>query len=68
MSVPSDLYTRLTATLLRCGPFDSALRAVFADVRISPWRNQIPQAENPDKRVRKAIDLEREQPRGLWYS
>jgi hypothetical protein len=39
--MPSELLSRLQATLLRCGPFDSdsALRAVFVDARITPWRD-----------------------------
>ncbi len=38
-----DLSRRLRETLARCGSFDSdrALRAVFVDARIAPWRDLI---------------------------
>lgn len=62
MSISPGLYTRLQSTLLRCGPFhsDRELRAVFADARISLWRELLPEADNPAGRVRTVIDLLRD--------
>lgn len=62
MSISNDLYTRLQSTLLRCGPFhsDRELRAMFADARISLWRNQLPETDTPTGRVRTIIDLLRD--------
>jgi hypothetical protein len=54
-----DLYSRLRAALLDCGPFGSEgeLRAVFVDQRISPWRNHLPAAGNPMQRVEAIISF-----------
>jgi hypothetical protein len=51
--IPSALYNLLKQALLDCGPFesDAALRAVFVDDRLKPWRNSLPQASNPAARV-----------------
>jgi len=53
----ADLYDRLRHTLLRCMPFDSDadLRTLFTDARLSPWRNDIPQANTPAARARGLI-------------
>ncbi len=58
MGILSDLYQPLLAVLLRCDSFasDNALRAVFADARITSWQYKIPNAESPDERVRKVVD------------
>ncbi len=42
-SLSPELSRRLRDTFSRCGPFDSdrALRAVFVDARIAPWRDLI---------------------------
>lgn len=47
----------LSDTLLRCGPFYSAreLNAVFADIRLYPWRYNVPDASNPKSRVQALI-------------
>jgi two-component system NtrC family response regulator len=49
----------LIETLIACGPFtdDQALRALFVDARISPWRNQLSQSSTPISRVRMVIEL-----------
>jgi len=46
-SIESNLYRRLQATLLNCSEFesDSKLKAMFADGRISPWTNSVPQVK-----------------------
>ena len=51
-------HTKLRKILLKCGPFvsDRELRAVFADARISPWQNSLPEANNPIGRVEGVID------------
>lgn len=57
--IPSSLYNELRTTLLDCGPFstDSNIKRVFVDERLSPWRNQLPQANNPAERVESIIDF-----------
>ncbi|MBN2007170.1 MAG: hypothetical protein JXA21_27715 [Anaerolineae bacterium] len=57
--IPSDLYTRLCAVLATCGVFasDAALRAIFADERITPWRDRLPEAHNPHNRIRITVDF-----------
>lgn len=57
--IPSEIYKHLRGTLLGCGPFnnDAQLRAVFADASLSPWRNRIPEANNPADRVEATIDF-----------
>lgn len=56
--LPGDLYGRLQAALLRCGPFDSdrELRPLFVDTRLSAWRDLLPEADNRVKRVQAVID------------
>jgi len=46
-SIDPDLYRRLQQILLDSGSFesDSKLKALFADGRIAPWTNQVPQVK-----------------------
>ena len=57
--IPPALHNRLRSLLLDCGPFasDRALRRVFVDGRLAPWRNQLPTADSPDGRVAAAISF-----------
>ncbi|MBN1876357.1 MAG: hypothetical protein JXA33_19185 [Anaerolineae bacterium] len=57
VGLPPHLYSRLRATLRTCGPFgsDEALRAVFVDARITPWRDRLPEAANPAERIQKTV-------------
>jgi len=56
--ISPQLYGRLQATLLRCGPFrsDNALAPLFVDSRISPWRDLLPSRDNPAERVQAVIE------------
>jgi hypothetical protein len=51
--IPAHLYSQLRTALLDCGPFatDRELKVIFADERLSPWRNRLPEANNPSERV-----------------
>jgi len=66
--IPGDLYGRVQTALLRCGPFDSdrTLRPLFVDVRLSAWRDLLPEASSRVERARAVIDAlsERENPIG----
>ncbi len=55
--IPSTLYSPLKQALLDCGPLetDDALRAVFVDGRLKPWRHKLPQASNPTARAEAVI-------------
>lgn len=55
--ISSSLYRRLQDTLLKCEVFDSdqALRDIFVDDRIAPWKEDIPQARTRRERVRETI-------------
>jgi hypothetical protein len=55
--IPSHLYRRLQALLLRSEAFESnaALRTLFVDQRLAPWRNQVPEATNRQGRVQALI-------------
>jgi hypothetical protein len=57
--IPPDLNNRIQVALLDCGPFssDDAIRAVFVDNRLSPWRNSLPQANNPNSRVQAIVEF-----------
>jgi hypothetical protein len=57
--VPANLYKQLRDVLLECDPFatDQELKAIFVDERLSLWRNQLPQANNPSTRVDQVIDF-----------
>jgi len=56
--IPGDLYERLQAALLRCGPFDSdrTLRPLFVGARLSAWRDLLPEASSRVERVWAVID------------
>lgn len=66
--IPGDLYRRVQAALLRCGPFDSdrALRPLFVDARLSAWSDLLPEASSRVDRARAFINAlsERENPIG----
>lgn len=51
--ISASLLKKLKQTLLDCGPFGShrTLMSVFADDRISPWKNQVSEADNRRDRV-----------------
>src|SRR5262245_21174776 len=51
--IPSHLLTSLRNTLADCDPFETnrSLRNLFADVRLVPWRNSVPQANGISERV-----------------
>jgi hypothetical protein len=55
--VPSVMYNPLKRALLDCGPFESddALRALFVDDRLKPWRHSLPQAPSPTSRAEAII-------------
>lgn len=51
--IAPELLVRVRDQLILCGPFASegALKAVFIDNRISPWRNDIPEGDSVKERV-----------------
>ena len=51
--IPASLLKKLKQTLLDCGPFGGqrTLISVFADDRISPWKNQVSDADTRRDRV-----------------
>lgn len=53
VGIAPDLLVRVRDQLVLCGPFASegALKAVFIDNRISPWRNDIPEGDSVKERV-----------------
>ncbi len=55
----TNLYSQLRTVLLDCGSFatDRELKVIFVDKRLSPWRNRLPQADNPSGRVESVIDF-----------
>ena len=55
--IPSNVYNPLKRALLDCGPFerDDSLRAVFADDRLKPWQQSLPQSSNPTGRAEAII-------------
>lgn len=55
--LPSTIYAPLKQALLDCGPFESddALRAIFVDERLKPWRHSLPQAPSPTSRAEAII-------------
>ncbi|MBN1876709.1 MAG: AAA-like domain-containing protein [Anaerolineae bacterium] len=57
-----DLRHRIRAALLRCGAFDSddVVRSLFLDARLSLWRNDVPAAPTPNRRVDALLDALRE--------
>lgn len=58
-SIPSDLYTRLQTTLVKCGPFGSntSLNALFVNKSIASWHNKLPGADSPVERVQAIIEF-----------
>ena len=56
--LPPDLYKRLCAALIDSGYCDSAdaLRAVCVDERLTPWRNRLPDARDPQSRAEAVVD------------
>lgn len=56
--IPPLLSSKLQATLLRCGPFqsDNSLRPLFIDSRISSWRNGLPSAGSTAARVQAVVE------------
>jgi len=57
--LPTELHPRIREALLRCSCFgsDRELNALFADERLAPWRNQIPDnTPNREARVNTLID------------
>lgn len=56
--IPSALYLRLQRLLGQSEAFsgDGALRALFVDRRLTPWRTQLPQADSVGSRVQKVVD------------
>lgn len=59
VGIPPSLYTRLCTVLASCELFasDEALRAVFVDERIAPWRDRLPQTRSPYDRILTTIDF-----------
>jgi len=59
IGIPPDLYRRLQQTLARSEALatDRTLRALFVDNRLSPWRNQLPQADSVKSRVQLVVDF-----------
>lgn len=68
--LPADLLNRLRITLMDCSELDTnrSLRAMFADARISSWRNRIPDSDNRAERVNAVIDNLLEQKNNLGDS
>ena len=56
--IDDALLSDLHAALLLCPPFtsDADLRTLFADKRIYPWRDDLPQTNTPAARVRAVVD------------
>ena len=55
--VPSNLYGRLRAVLLDCGPFntDRELSEIFVDDRLNTWKDRLPEADSRNGRVASVI-------------
>ena len=55
--LPSQLLNSLRAILSECDQFDSnrSLRSLFADARLTPWRNSLPDANGVSDRVGKVV-------------
>ncbi len=58
-AISSALYKRLHQTLLTCAPTssDRELRALFVDRRVAAWRDSLPEANSPARRVELLIDF-----------
>ncbi len=52
-AIPPDLLNRLRDTLARCNSLtsDRAVRDLFVDARLAPWRNRVPE-NTPDRETR----------------
>lgn len=59
LEISPHTYTQLRNTLLKCSQFASTaeLKALFVDARLSPWRNELPEANQLAARVNLAIDF-----------
>ena len=57
--LPDSLINPLRDTLSRCDVFESdgTLRPLFADSRLSTWRDRLPQANSTRQRAEKVIDF-----------
>lgn len=57
--ITPDTYAQLRDVLLNCAPIssDSALKAIFVDSRISPWKDSLPKTTTPINRVEAIIEL-----------
>jgi hypothetical protein len=54
--IDAKSHGQLRQVLLDCAPLgERELRSLFVDDRLSPWRNQLPSAENPQARVESLI-------------
>ena len=55
--IPSHLLISLRAALAECDQFEShgRLRNLFADARLVPWRNNLPEAHGLSERVDSVI-------------
>ncbi len=58
-TLSSAVRARLRAALLECPAFqsDAALRALFGDARLAPWRHARPAADSPADRALRVIEL-----------
>lgn len=58
-ALSSVLYKRLHQALLACAPTssDRELRALFVDRRVAAWRDLLPEANSPARRVELVIDF-----------
>lgn len=56
--ISHKLLQELKQALLDCGPIasDTALRSLFLDERLYPWRNSLPSADSPQRRVDALLD------------
>ncbi|HQK14779.1 MAG TPA: tetratricopeptide repeat protein [Anaerolineae bacterium] len=56
--LPPDLYKRVCTALIDSGYCDSAaaLRRLFVDARLAPWRDRLPDADAPRGRAEAVID------------
>jgi len=54
-----ELLSEVRGVLGQCGPFgsDAALRAVFIDARLRPWRDDVPEARSRTDRIDAVVDL-----------
>jgi hypothetical protein len=59
VGLPPELYREVRRILMECAAFDSdrELRALFVDLRLSPWRNRVPEASSRQSRVQAVMAL-----------